>query len=89
MDNNKYVSIDKFQEVINIFNPCIDDYLYIMDIKNDFYYISPNAVERFDLSENQFYHVVESLQKIVYPSGCGADSKRGEGFPQPSISVAG
>lgn len=59
MDNNKYVSIDKFQEVINIFNPCIDDYLYIMDIKNDFYYISPNAVERFDLSENQFYHVVE------------------------------
>ena len=68
MDNNKYVSIDKFQEVINIFNPCIDDYLYIMDIKNDFYYISPNAVERFDLSENQFYHVVESLQKIVYPS---------------------
>ena len=57
MEKNKHDSIDKFLEVINIFNPCIDDYLYILDFRNDFYYISPNAIERFNLSENQFYNV--------------------------------
>lgn len=67
MEHNKHASIDRFQEVINIFNPCIDDYLYIMDMKSDYYYISPNAIERFDLSENQFHHVNENLQKLVYP----------------------
>lgn len=68
MEKNKHVSINKFQEVINIFNPCIDDYLYILDIRNDFYYISPNAIERFNLSENQFHNVVEKLKGLVYPA---------------------
>ncbi|MBD5549223.1 MAG: EAL domain-containing protein [Lachnospiraceae bacterium] len=68
MENNTHVSISKILEVINIFNPCIDDYLYILDFKNDFYYISPNAIERFDMSENQFYNVFDKLKKLVYPA---------------------
>ena len=68
MEKNKHVSIDKFLEVINIFNPCIDDYLYILDFTNDFYYISPNAIERFNLSENQFYNVNVKLKELVYPA---------------------
>lgn len=68
MEKNKHVSIDKFLEVINIFNPCIDDYLYVLDFKNDFYYISPNAIERFNLSENQFYNVNVRLKELVYPA---------------------
>ena len=67
MGNYQNIAISQFQRVINIFNPCIDDYLYIMDIKNDYYYISPNAMERFGISENQFYHVTENLKKLVYP----------------------
>ncbi|MDE7446467.1 MAG: GGDEF and EAL domain-containing protein [Lachnospiraceae bacterium] len=68
MEKNKHDSIDKFLEVINIFNPCIDDYLYILDFRNDFYYISPNAIERFNLSENQFYNVNIKLKELVYPA---------------------
>ncbi len=68
MEKYKHVSIDKFLEIINIFNPCIDDYLYILDFRNDFYYIAPNAIERFNLSENQFYNVNEKLKELVYPA---------------------
>lgn len=68
MEKNKHDLIDKLLEVINIFNPCIDDYLYVLDFRNDFFYISPNAIERFNLSENQFYNVNEKLKDLVYPA---------------------
>lgn len=60
--------VKQFQDVINVFNPCIDDYLYIMDTKNDYFFISSNAVARFNISENYFYHVLENLEKLVHPA---------------------
>lgn len=68
MEKNKHDLIDNLLEVINIFNPCIDDYLYVLDFRNDFFYISPNAIERFNLSENQFYNVNDKLKDLVYPA---------------------
>ena len=41
------VTMEQFQKTIEILNPCMDDYLYILDIKNDCFCISENAVERF------------------------------------------
>lgn len=60
-------SIRQFQNVIDIFNPCIDDYLYIMDINNDSYYVSPNALDRFDIPVNPFSNVVENLIRMTHP----------------------
>lgn len=45
----------------------MDDYLYIYDMPGDCYCISPNALERFPLEKNCFDHVVEQLEKLVYP----------------------
>ncbi len=61
------VSIEQFREIIDILNPCMDDYLYIMDIQNDYYCISPNAVERFMLPDSQFHQVSDYLAKLTYP----------------------
>ncbi len=66
-ENGRRVSFNQFQDVIDIFNPCIDDYLYIMDFKNDYYYISPNAMERFEILENPFPDVTENLIRMIHP----------------------
>lgn len=48
------VTVEQFREVIDILNPCMDDYLYILDLKNDYYCISANAVERFCLPAGSY-----------------------------------
>ena len=45
----------------------MDDYLYLYDTVNDFYYISPHAANRFPIAENAFYNVSETLAQLVYP----------------------
>ncbi len=66
-ENKGKSSVGKFQEVINIFSPCIDDYLYILDIKDDIYYVSPSAEDRFDIPSNPFSNVAENLLRITHP----------------------
>lgn len=53
-------------EVIQLFNPYMDDYLYIMDLKNDYYRISKHAVDRFMLPSDSFYDAVNMHQVFVY-----------------------
>lgn len=65
--NYQRVSFDQFQGVIDTFNPCIDDYLYIMDIQNDWLYMSPNALERFNIPQNPFNNTSENLAKMTHP----------------------
>lgn len=40
--------------MIQLFSPTMDDYLYVVDLKEDYYMISPQAVERFRLRETIF-----------------------------------
>lgn len=61
------LTIEQICEAINILSPSMDDYIYIYDLVNDFYYISPMAVERFRLPANQFHNVNENLETVVYP----------------------
>ncbi len=51
--------------ILNL-NECMDDYLYIYDLKKDRYFISPQALERFNLPDNEFYHVMENHRQVVY-----------------------
>lgn len=68
MMNDKIQSLTKEQigEVIQLFNPYMDDYLYIMDLKNDFYRISEHAVERFRLPAASFGDALNQHKSFVY-----------------------
>lgn len=67
-NSSKQVTFHQMEEVIDILNPSIDDYLYILDLNNDLYCISENALERFPLPAKQFDNVTENLRKLVYPN---------------------
>lgn len=66
VDNFENISARQLCQVIDILHPCMDDYLYVYDFKNDFYYISPRAVERFSIPSNHFHNVVQNHEKFVY-----------------------
>jgi len=61
------ISIEQFKNVIKTLDTSMDDYLYIMDLKNDYYCISKNAAVRFLLPGAEFYDVAENLKKVIYP----------------------
>ena len=55
-----------FCGMIEAFDPCMDDYLYVFDVQNDQYYISKKAMKRFALPSFQFTHVLDTHRKFVY-----------------------
>lgn len=65
--NFQSIPVKLLCEVIDLLNPSMDNYLYLYDTVNDFFYISPHAVNRFPISDNAFYHVLENLEKLVFP----------------------
>lgn len=63
------MSREMFQSVSSIieeFAPCMDDFLYVYDLNNDSYYITKKAMERFDISENSFHDVNNTLAGFVH-----------------------
>lgn len=64
--NFKDISIKQICDIIDLLHPCMDDYIYVYDLQNDFYYISPAAVERFKIENHSFNDVTNSLKKLVY-----------------------
>lgn len=62
------LTVEQICEAISTLSPCMDDYMYVYDLVNDFYYISPLAIERFCLPDYQFHNVVENHAKFVYPA---------------------
>lgn len=61
------VTVDQLCEVIDLLYTSMDDYLYIYDFEHDFYYISPNAIKRFQIPENGFHNVIQNMKAFVYP----------------------
>ncbi len=61
------VTFNEFCEMIRQFESCMDDYLYVYDIKGDMYFISNRATERFMLEKNLFQDVMNTHRKFVYP----------------------
>ena len=60
--------IEKIQDLFNMLSPCMDNYMYIYDMQDDYYCISPNALERFAIPAAQFDNVEEHHAKFVYPA---------------------
>lgn len=61
------ITVEEFKRIIDVLDPCMDDYLYIMDIPNDSYCISEDAVKRFRLPASRLEHAQECLGRLVYP----------------------
>ncbi len=63
----KGITVEEFKKIIDIVDPCMDDYLYILDIPNDYYCISDDAVGRFMLPASCFDNASMRLNNLVYP----------------------
>ena len=62
------VTVEQLQGGIELLRPCMDDYLYLYDFKNDYYYISSHALDRFCLPANSFHDVSKTHEKFVHPA---------------------
>lgn len=60
-------SAECFNAMIELLDSCMDDYLYMYDLKEDFYSISERAVERFALPGSSFPHANEFMQQLIHP----------------------
>ncbi len=67
MGQEERITAARFWSIINILDPSMDDYLYIYDLQNDLYCISPRALERFMIPRSQFHDVSGTCSQFVYP----------------------
>lgn len=61
------ISMEQFKNLIKTLDSSMDDYLYMMDLQNDYYCISPNAAVRFLLPGAEFCNITENLKAVIYP----------------------
>ena len=59
-------SREQMEYIVELFNPCMDDYLYVFDLQKDFYKISKHATERFLLSGDTFDNAAKAHHTFVY-----------------------
>lgn len=60
------IDINYFRSIGNLLDQCMDNYLFIFDMNNDSYYISPHALERFNLNKNEFNKPLEVFKSLIY-----------------------
>ena len=63
-------SFDEFCRVISEFSSCMDDYPYVVDLKNDKYFISEKALQRFAIPSSLFTDVINTHKKFVDARDC-------------------
>jgi len=61
------LTVKQLCQTIELIYSTIDDYPYVYDFINDYYYISPNAANRFAMRSHSFHNVVDNLRAFVYP----------------------
>lgn len=67
LDSVLNMSKKQIEDAIRILNPCMNDYLYVFDLKEDYYVISNHATERFILPSDKFYNATKKHEDFVYP----------------------
>ena len=60
------MTLEQLKTLIFELDDCMDDYLYVYDIPDDVYCISPHALERFSIPQSQFQDVLKTHQDFVY-----------------------
>ena len=66
IDNVLQISREQIEKAIAILNPCMNDYIYVYDLIDDYYVISEHAVERFILPEDKFYDAAAKHKELGY-----------------------
>lgn len=56
--------IEIYKDIIVSLDYCINDYLYILDVENDEYFISPHAAVRFKMDNAYFKILLKNLKKL-------------------------
>ena len=59
-------SREQMEYIVELFNPCMDDYLYVFDLQKDCYRISKHATERFLLPGETFENAAKAHHAFVY-----------------------
>ena len=59
-------SREQMEYIVELFNPCMDDYLYVFDLEKDCYKISKHATERFLLPGDNFDDAAKAHHTFVY-----------------------
>lgn len=58
--------LDELCSMIDLISPTTDNYPYVIDFRTDYYYIAPQALERFCIPKNAFHKVMEYHRDFVY-----------------------
>jgi len=66
MDKFDITDIETYKKIIVTLDQCIDDYLFVMDIDKDTYFISPHAIERFNIPSYEFSNSLPAHKSFVY-----------------------
>ena len=64
--------IEIYKDIIVSLDYCVNDYLYILDVENDEYFISPHATVRFKMDNAYFKNPVKEFKKFDF-SGLDAE----------------
>ena len=55
-----------YKKIIVSLDYCVNDYLYILDVEKNEYFISPHAATRFKMENYYFKNPLNEFKKIVY-----------------------
>ena len=64
--NSMNYTFEKLRDIIECFDPCMDNYLYVYDIIQDLYFISERAKKRFALQSEQRIFKRIQIRKVLY-----------------------
>ena len=59
-------TVVEFQKFLSVLNECMDGYLFLLDIKNDIYYISERATERFAIPSDCFGDTSNTFRSFIH-----------------------
>ena len=67
MDANKtFIPVEQLRLFMSVLDTCMDDYLFILNLRDRFYEISHSAVDRFRIPSDEYYLTDEMLAQQVY-----------------------
>lgn len=65
--DGKNLTFDAFCRIAEEFAPCMNDYLYVMDMVSDTYFITESATKRFRIPCNVFQDTMATFRTFVHP----------------------
>ena len=65
-DKKSFVE-EQYENILQVLSECTDDYIFMYDIKNDFYRVSEEIIESYNLPGDRFYNATEHILGVVHP----------------------